>query len=155
MQSVETYLQPHLDTPSMPLGLIKIRTQVAPSIAHSIEKKESVKNQHSPDAFQNTVVLDDDIHSQAKHCISLIEDPLWKHVCTEVIHMMGPSSILTIWNVRLGSLSPRDKIINLYCQTEEVAEFIQQYAFVIIGTLQHYFPALKELNAKNEITPPY
>ena len=150
----------------MPLGFIKVSTKIAPSTSRlAIRKKSAKQLKHtaklifskkniSHELFQEESqrlldVFDED-HFQAKRCISLIEDPLWKHVCTDIINMMGPLSVLKIWNSRLGSLSPQGTIIDLYCQTEEIAQFTQQYAFVIMGALQRYFPALKELNVKNE-----
>lgn len=88
--------------------------------------------------------LFDDRRSQAKRRNSLIEDPLWDHVCTEVIDIMGPIA-LQIRHVHLGELSSQDKIVDLYCQSEDIAQFLERYDFLILGSLQHYFPALKEL----------
>jgi len=65
--------------------------------------------------------------------------------------IMGPPSVLKIWNSALGSLSFQDKMIDLYCQTEDVAQFIQCYDFIILGSLQHYFPALKELRVHSNL----
>jgi hypothetical protein len=82
---------------------------------------------------------------QAEKCISLIEDPLWKRICVEFLAMMGPSSLLKIWKMRLAPLSSQRTIVYLTCQTKEEAEFIQTYSFVILGSLQAYFPAVKRL----------
>lgn len=87
----------------------------------------------------------DETQSKANYCISLIEDPLWKKVCIEFINMMGPISVLKIWKSNLGSLSPQNNTIDLSCQTEEAAQLLQQYDFVILGILRRYFSALKEL----------
>lgn len=89
-----------------------------------------------------------DIYSQAKRCISLIEDPLWKRICAEVFTMMGHDSVLKIEKATLGSFSPEDKTIELCCQTEDVARFIHEYSFVIIGILKKYFPCINSLSIK-------
>ena len=148
MQSIETRLQTHLDNHNMPLGLIKISTEIAQSTSHSASRKEPGKQdthtaKSSLPKKSFSYKLSQEVHFQAKHYISLIKDPLWKRVCAEAINIIGPLFILKIWNSRLGS--PQDKIIDLYCPTEEAAQFTQQYAFVVIGILQQYFPALKEL----------
>jgi hypothetical protein len=101
--------------------------------------------------LKNSEILFDDSLAHAKRCISLIEDPLWKHICNEVMHIMGPLSVLKIWNSKLGALSSQDKIIDLYCQTEESAQFVQQYAFIILGSLKYYFPVLKKLRIRSEL----
>ena len=87
-------------------------------------------------------------HSQANHYISLIEDPLWKQVCIEFINMMGPLSILKIWNSRLEALSPHYKTIYIHCDTDEEADFIKKYSFIIHGCLQKYFPSIKHIKVK-------
>ena len=84
-------------------------------------------------------------NTQVKYYLSLIKDPLWKHVCTEVISMMGPRCNLKIWESRLGMISLDNKTIEIYCQTEELTRFLQQYDFVVLGGLQRYFPSIKEL----------
>jgi hypothetical protein len=86
------------------------------------------------------------------HCFSLGEDPLWKQVCAEVLSIMGPFA-LQIRQVHLGALSSRDKTVDLYCQSEDIAQFIQRYDFLILGSLQHYFPALKKLRIRSEVFP--
>jgi hypothetical protein len=88
----------------------------------------------------------EDHDSHAKHSLSLIEDPLWKHVCKEVIHIMGPSSALKIEGIQLGDLSPHDHEVLLYCPTEEIAQFIRQYSFIFLGNIQNYFPNVRNLN---------
>lgn len=90
----------------------------------------------------------DEIQHHAQYCLSLIEDPLWKFVCTDITDMMGPSAVLKIWNSSLGSFSYQDKTIEVYCHAEEIAQFIRQYSFVILGSLQRYFPAMKDLKIK-------
>jgi hypothetical protein len=87
---------------------------------------------------------------KAERYISLIKDPLWKRICVEFLAMMGPSSLLKIWKMTLAPLSPQCTIVSLNCQTKEEAEFIQKYSFVILGSLQAYFPAVKSLAVRSE-----
>jgi hypothetical protein len=87
-------------------------------------------------------------HTNVNHCISIIKDPLWRHICQDVMGMMGPASALKIWKSKLGQLSAQDKILTIICENEETSAFVQQYDFVILGSLQKYFPALKQLNAE-------
>lgn len=105
-------------------------------------------NQLSNNTPQDRKTSIDEIHHQVTYCLSLIEDPLWKSICTEMTNMMGPSAVLKMWDSRLGSFSHQQKTMNLYCQTEEIAQFIQQYSFVILGSLQQYFPMMKDLKVK-------
>jgi hypothetical protein len=84
-------------------------------------------------------------HSQVKHYLSLIEDPLWKKVCCYVENMMGPLSVIKIWECKLGSFSPKENNIEINCKTEEEDQFLKKYAFVILGGLKPYFPTIKEL----------
>nr|MBA3814868.1 hypothetical protein [Alphaproteobacteria bacterium] len=86
-------------------------------------------------------VLQDD-HDRATSCISQIADPLWKDICMDLLNMMGPASILKIWSSTLGEFSSQDKRIDITCETVEAEEFVQQYDFVILGSLHRYFPAL-------------
>ncbi len=62
--------------------------------------------------------------------------------------MMGPLSVLKIWDSRLGVLSSQDKNVYLYRKTEEDFDFIQQYSFIILGSLQKYFPMVNKLHLK-------
>jgi len=87
----------------------------------------------------------------SKRCFSFNRDPLWEYVCSEVVNIMGPIA-LQIRRAQLGTFSSRDKTVNLYCQTEEIAQFIQCYDFIILGSLQHYFPALKKLRVSRELS---
>ncbi len=100
----------------------------------------------SHEKSQNKNTLADEFYSQAMYFISPIKDPLWKYVCTEVASMMGPRYVLKIWSSELGTFSSQEKRVNLSCQTEEEAYFLEKYSFVIISILQQYFPALKELH---------
>lgn len=94
--------------------------------------------------------LTENPHVQAEQCISLIEDPLWRRICVEFLAMVGPSSLLKIWKMKLAPLSAQYKIAYLNCQTKEEAEFIQTYSFVVLGSLQTYFPAVKRLVVRSE-----
>ena len=117
-----------------------------PSLRASLSKENcSSVGPHQNIQHQSTIIEKD--HAQVAHCLSSIEDPLWKHVCRDVIHMMGAESFFKIWNSTLGSVHSQDQSLDIHCHTEETAEFIQQYDFVILGSLQSYFPALKELKA--------
>jgi hypothetical protein len=74
-----------------------------------------------------------------------IDDPLWEKVCRYVEDMMGPLSVIKIWECKLGSISLEENNIEVNCKTEEEGQFLTRYAFVILGGLKPYFPALKEL----------
>ena len=84
---------------------------------------------------------------QFKHYFSLIKDPLWKRVCADAVNLMGPMA-LQISQVQLGAFSSKDQVADLYCETEEMSHFLQKYNFIILGSLQKYFPNLKELKVK-------
>lgn len=100
--------------------------------------------------IQNNQTLDNESTQKAKHCLSLIEDPLWKYVCKEIVNMMGPAAVIKIWDSKLELCSSQFKHMSLYCQTNEIAQFIEPYSFVILGVLQQFFPALKELKLKTK-----
>ncbi len=123
--------------------LKKIRPKLIP-----FSSKESLSNTFFKPMPEDKEASIGDIHQQVNHFISLIEDPLWKSICTEMIDMMGASAVLKIYSSRLGSFSPQHKTIDLYCQTEETAQFTRQYSFVILGSLQRYFPTVKDLKIK-------
>ena len=84
--------------------------------------------------------------------LSLIKDPLWKSVCIEMIDTMGSSSVQKIWNSELGSYCSEADAMDLCCPTDETAQFVNQYSFLILGSLQRYFPAIKTLKTKVEYT---
>ena len=71
-------------------------------------------------------------------------DPFWELVCTEVIHFMGPAA-QHIRHCKPEKISPKDKVVDLNCDTQEAALFVQQFDFIILGTLKPYFPALKRV----------
>lgn len=94
----------------------------------------------------NPLLWDD--YTNATHCISLINDPLWKNICVDLLNMMGPASVLKVWKSTLEEFSPQEKSLEIICETEETMAFVQQYDFIILGSLQRYFPALKQLRIK-------
>ncbi len=98
--------------------------------------------------LQHQTISSEEAYAKAENCLSTIIDPLWKHVCRDVIHTMGAASFLKIWDSTLGEFCTQDQSMEIHCQTEETAQFIQQYDFVILGSLQLYFPALKQLRIK-------
>ncbi len=87
-------------------------------------------------------------YTKAEECLSTIEDPLWRRICQDVMIMMGPASLLKIWECTLGEVYSQNKSIDIYSPTEKAAQFINQYSFVIFGSLKPYFPALKQISVK-------
>ena len=79
--------------------------------------------------------------------LSLIEDPLWRRVCSDILQLMGPIAA-QIFQVQLGV--PRDNVLDLYCETQEMVEFLKTYNFVVLATLQRYFPSLQRLNITSQ-----
>ena len=123
--------------------LKKIRPKLNP-----FSSNESLSNTFFKPMPEDKEASIGDIHQQVNHFISLIEDPLWKSICTEMVDMMGASTVLKIYSSRLGSFSHHHKTMELYCQTEEIAQFANQYSFIILGSLQRYFPTVKDLKIK-------
>ena len=161
MQNTEAYFQPYSNVHTLPFRLKKMtatKDTTPLSMVHFSNIKKcthtytlplpSSKKEHF---HEDNEVSFEEAYSQAKHCLSLIEDPLWKSVCIEIANMMGPLAVLKTWECRLGSFSHQHKTINLYCQTEEISQFIRPYSFVILGSLQRYFPMLKDLKVKSEL----
>ncbi|MBY0501472.1 MAG: hypothetical protein K2P93_05665 [Alphaproteobacteria bacterium] len=122
-------------SPKLPLFFKK-------KLAHSVAENISKIN----------LSLDKDPHPQVNRLLSHIEDPLWKKICCEVGKLMGSSSVEEIWDSELGSFCMEDKSIDLCCPTEEAAHFINQYSFLILGSLRSYFPAIKALKTKVRYT---
>jgi hypothetical protein len=65
----------------------------------------------------------------------------------DLLNMMGPSSVLKIWQSKLGDFSQK-KYIDIDCETKETAAFVEQYDFVILGSLERYFPELTQLRIR-------
>ncbi|MBX9621581.1 MAG: hypothetical protein K2X28_06105 [Alphaproteobacteria bacterium] len=88
--------------------------------------------------------------SQAEQSLSLIEDPLWKSICNEMTDLMGSPPVEKVLDSKLGTFCSEGKSIDLCCPTDEAAQFVDQYSFLILGSLQRYFPAVKTLKTKVE-----
>jgi hypothetical protein len=111
---------------------------------------KSSSTQLVPLKSQNSLTEVDENSSQVKYYLSLINDPLWKKVCRHVENMMGPLCAIKIWECKLGSFSSEENNIEINCKTEEAAQFLKKYAFVVLGGLKQYFPALKKLKVNCE-----
>ena len=148
-------------TLAMPASIIKLsafRHKKASFPSHLNTKKDNIR--FFPSGLQLSCVKEScikeisfdsqsqDLQAQASRCIALIDDPLWRHVCTEVLPLMGPLSVLQIWKSKIGIFSPQHKAIDIDCQTEKKALFLQQYDFVILGILKKYFSSLKSIRIK-------
>ncbi len=151
MQNVNTGLEQRLENHKWQLASIKalasvkrpqkeFKPYVVPLSSNDSPSKKFVKrrSQANPDTAGDTL-------SQVEYDLSLIDDPLWRKLCCHIEDMMGSLSVSKIWECKLGSFSFEEKDIEIYCQTEETAQFLQEYAFVVLGGLKQYFPALKEL----------
>lgn len=141
--------------------ILTLNYNIASSPLFTVIKNETVKNcLHDTQLTISKKILarehfqteSQSYNTQAKYYLSLIKDPLWKHVCTEVISMMGPRCNLEIWNSRIGVISFDNKAIEIYTQTKELTRLLQQYDFVVLGSLQRYFPSIKKLTIKTELT---
>ena len=158
MEAFEAYLQIHPSVHYASVPLIKSKasknnTHLSPLRRCQSKPKLSVSKHDPYHEFGQKLLNSDQIsfeeaYSEAKYRLSLIEDPLWKSVCTEMVDMMGPLAVLKMWNSSLGLFSHQHKTMDLYCQTEEIVQFICQYSFVVLGSLQRYFPMMKDLQVK-------
>jgi hypothetical protein len=127
---------------------VKSYFQFPPNTYDSFIKTKLFKSKAPSSPIRKLEISLEDSLSQAKSCLSRIQDPLWKSVCTEMVDIMGPSSVQKIWNSKLGSYCIEGKTMEFCCPTGEVAQFINQYSFLILGSLQRYFPTLKYLKVK-------
>ncbi|MBY0292652.1 MAG: hypothetical protein K2W92_05120 [Alphaproteobacteria bacterium] len=134
--------------PSSPLHFSNIKKATNRCSPPLSSAKNELFHEGEQKLFPHDHISFEEAYAQVKNCLSLIKDPLWKSVCIEMTDMMGPSAVLKMWNSRLGSFSHHHKTMDLYCQTEEIAQFIRQYSFVILGSLQRYFPMIKEVKIK-------
>lgn len=138
MQQQDTYIPSHLHAYEIPFGIIRasvlMNKTVTTTIRPTIRKEPAEKPKVSLDK----------VRFQAQGYISRIKDPLWKLVCIEFINMVGPQPILKIWASNLGPLSLHSETLELSCKTEEIAQILQQYDFVILGILRQYFSTLKK-----------
>ena len=117
------------------------------SLSHKLSQKSSQSDSSLFSEAEAEAEADAEVQSQVTNPLSLIKDPLWRHIYSEALKMMG-ASIEQIWQTKLGPLSPKDTTIDLYCQTEEIAQIVQQCDFVILESIQMYFPHIKELRIK-------
>ncbi|KAB2835705.1 MAG: hypothetical protein F9K49_03240 [Caedimonadaceae bacterium] len=124
----------------------KTRTKKTSSLGASF--KYSSKDLNKP--VQVKELLLDIQYAQARRSILLIEDPLWRDICSDLMKTMGSPLVLKIWESQLEDFSAQSQQISLKCKTENTAQFVQQYAFVILGSLQRYFPSVKALEIKIE-----
>ena len=145
-RSVDLLKQP-LSIHTNPLRVTKVRIRKKPRSSFAF-LKENPSLPLSQDNLQNQNSSLTRDYDKANKFLSTIEDPLWKHVCDYIINMMGPASLLRIEDSTLGEISSQDQSIEVHCKSEETAQFIQQYDFIILGSLQPYFPTLKELRVK-------
>ncbi|MBP9691886.1 MAG: hypothetical protein KBD90_00960 [Alphaproteobacteria bacterium] len=147
MQNVTGSLESHPEGRKWPYNPILTTT----SRVKKVKAKKVKLSSESLNVIPSAAEDDRRLRSQAEYHLSTIKDPLWKRICSEVVRMMGPLAVLKISECRVGPLSSRERRLDLYCPTEEVAQFVQEYAFVILGEIQQYFPELKEL----KINKPY
>lgn len=105
------------------------------------------QSKNFPQPYYTQTTLSDEEHGTVDNHLSAITDPLWKRICQDILEMMGSASVSKIWKSKLGAISSQDKTLIISCDDEETAAFVQQYDFVILGSLQKYFPALKHLKA--------
>ncbi len=145
MQSTAS-IEQSLNHQKVPQNIIKVPTG-KPKVKLAFLKKDASPALLQEEGPEHEPLLQGD-HARATRCIDQIVDPLWKDICVDLLHIMGPESVLKIWNSKLGEFSPQDKRIDITCETEERAAFVQQYDFVILGSLQRYFPALKQLKVQ-------
>lgn len=128
-------------------------------------KNKEIPMKHRPKSIssaQNTLyfgtslsnkILQDEIahfsykNDQYEQTINYTEDPLWNHVYSEALKVIGPCA-RKIQESKLGPLSPKDETILFHCNTEEAAQLIQQYSFIFLESLKRYFPSLKELRVE-------
>ncbi len=112
---------------------------------------QEISQSNSQEMVQDLSLSFGEDFTKAKYCLEKIEDPLWKIVCQDIIGMMGPGSLLEIWECLLGDPYSQNKNIDIYCPTEKVNQFVKLYSFVILGSLKTYFPGLKQINIKTII----
>lgn len=86
----------------------------------------------------------------AQKCLHQIDDPLWKYVCNELLSMMGPSSVVKLWDCKLNFSCPGEKGISISCSDPDSADFIEKYDFVILNVLKKYFSSVNKVNVEIE-----
>jgi hypothetical protein len=108
---------------------------------YKVTNKFVHKEFNNPKKNQNTYL-------KATECVARIADPLWKKVCNDLIYNMGPAFVFKIHESSLGNISPQDHVLYVTCTNKNAADFIEQYDFVILDSLQPYFPALRQVRAE-------
>ncbi len=111
----------------------------------SFSKKDAFRKFSRKQSRNTKILCCDATLFKTQHCISLIKDPLWKRICSEIIEIMAPHLVLKICDSQLGPVAPGEREVDLYCQKEEIVQLIEPYAFIILTALKPYFPALKEV----------
>ncbi|MBY0292348.1 MAG: hypothetical protein K2W92_03575 [Alphaproteobacteria bacterium] len=158
MQLFEAYEQFYPNTQEIFSPLIKIEV-LKNKVSSSSSRKHKVRQVFTfsqdylfPCFFKKELQDKETSVAKSRHratqCIALIKDPLWKLICLEIINMMGHAAVLKLWDSSLGTFNYHRKTMDLYCKKEEGAQFLRQYSFVILGSLQRYFPAMKGLRIK-------
>ena len=158
MQLFESYEQFHPNTQEIFSPLIKIEV-LKNRVSSSSLRKYKVRQVFTfsqdylfPSFFKKEMQDKETSVAKSQHratqCIALIKDPLWKLTCLEVRSMMGHAAVLKLWDSKLGTFNYHRKTMDLYCKKEEGAQFLRQYSFVILGSLQRYFPDMKGLRIK-------
>lgn len=157
MHTIEPYFQ---SPPNIYDPFIKTKIFKSKASSPSIKKLELKLNISFPRKSSFFEISRDSTHInqvspegsklQAKYCLSCIEDPLWKSVCSEMADLMGSSPVEKVWGSKLGTFCSEGKSIDLCCPTDEAAQFVDQYSFLILGILQRYFPTIKTLKTKVE-----
>jgi len=160
--SLELYYNAHKSCVSAAMDPIRVQIKTMMPCVKSIKKVDKgFERKNNPQVkssglktkmFSQTqiekVILQEEGGTEVNNYLLTIKDPLWKRVCQDVKDLMGTASVLKIWKSYLGPFSSQDKYLNIICENEEIAAFIQQYDFVILGSLRKYFPTLKQLKAQ-------
>ncbi len=147
MQST-VFLEGQLEGQTVLTKFKKILTEEDQSNTKFAFSKKNAPSTSLKKELGNPASLLADNYIKVKDRISNIVDPLWKDICMDLLQMMGPVSVLKIWESKLGEFSSQNKTLDLICDTAETATFVKQYDFVILGSLQRYFPALTQLSVK-------
>ena len=147
MQNIKHSLTQNLDTYKIPQVLIK-RQAIEDKTNMGLFSNKALSPTYSEKDYKKHNSND---YAKAEQCLSHIADPLWRNICKDLINMMGPTSVLKMWESTLGELSLPDQEIDITCKNKEISSFVQKYDFVILGSLQRYFPALKKLKVKTSL----
>lgn len=86
--------------------------------------------------------------TEAETGISQIQDPLWRRVCSDVLRTLGPVAFKNLWKTNLVSVSPRERRACITCPSQDIAEAVENYHFVIMGALKKFYPFLFSIETK-------